>query len=325
MSINWQLQHRLRRDPYNLILFLAVSILLHGVAFLGGETYSRWSVRPNLPSNSEESTPIEYVEVPADQVALTPPPETKQRASTNAVAGGDARPDLPAATGGGGATSAAQPPSQSATIQSSSSPAQPSQPDISPQQQSQSTPLVDLQTSIAGNLNTGSAPSTSKPPRPEAQRQKASPAKRSVKPSQNAGDRSPQPASKSGQTRRPNANRSLPKSQKQGVDAREDSQLGTYITALRRQVDVQWRLPEKSDTSYKITVAFSVDRQGEMTALRVVKSSGSTLRDQAALKAVQEAAPFAPLPTGYRADRVNVEFEFKNIIERKSKSQSSQP
>lgn len=304
MSLNWKLPWW-GHHPYNLIFFLLGSVLLHGVAFLGMETYSRWSPNP-AQSDSDSAIPVEYIEVPA-QVALVPPSAAERRASTNTVAGGAARPELPVAAGAGGATVPI--PSSQSTTQSSSSPAQPKQPD-QPARQPQSSPLVNLQMPT-GNLNLSPSPI---PEASQSQRQQAS-SPRTVRSTQkNTGG----PAPKTRPAKRPNANRPVPNSQQSpSVDARQDVLLSGYLNMLRREVDQQW-LAKEPDATYRVMVAFSVSREGEVTALRILRSSGSSLRDQAALKAVQQAAPFAPLPARYRPSRVDVEFGFNNKVNRKS-------
>ena len=45
-----------------------------------------------------------------------------------------------------------------------------------------------------------------------------------------------------------------------------------------------------------VTLAFSIDRQGNLVSSRIVKSSGSTSLDAAALDLIKRAAPFSPPP-----------------------------
>src|SRR5262245_43246478 len=51
-------------------------------------------------------------------------------------------------------------------------------------------------------------------------------------------------------------------------------------------------------------VAFSVDRQGRITASRIARSSGSAALDNAALELVRQAQPFPPPPSGERLDLI---------------------
>ncbi len=48
------------------------------------------------------------------------------------------------------------------------------------------------------------------------------------------------------------------------------------------------------------TVRLTIDRQGKLVGKpTIVRSTGHTVLDQEALKMVQRAAPFAPLPAGF--------------------------
>jgi len=95
----------------------------------------------------------------------------------------------------------------------------------------------------------------------------------------------------------------------QGVDARQDVDLGPYLDGLRQQVAHQWR-PEASRASEQTVVGFSISRTGQVTDIRILSSSGSTLTDQAAVTAVERAAPFGPLPEGYQATQLSIHFRF---------------
>jgi protein TonB len=54
-------------------------------------------------------------------------------------------------------------------------------------------------------------------------------------------------------------------------------------------------------------VAFSVDREGRLTGLRLAGSSGATAFDREAMRAVRSAAPFSPPPPGVDARRLRFE------------------
>lgn len=49
--------------------------------------------------------------------------------------------------------------------------------------------------------------------------------------------------------------------------------------------------------------------QGELSDLKLHKSSGVAIADQAAMKAVQNAAPFRPLPQG-SPENIDIQFTF---------------
>jgi len=92
------------------------------------------------------------------------------------------------------------------------------------------------------------------------------------------------------------------------VAARADVDFGPYMADLQRRIKRAW-FPPKGNESKRVKVVFKVHRDGQMTNLRMVTSSGLTIADQAALKAVENAAPFRPLPAG-APDDVDIEFTF---------------
>jgi TonB family protein len=68
-----------------------------------------------------------------------------------------------------------------------------------------------------------------------------------------------------------------------------------YISDLQRRIKRAW-FPPKGYESKRIGVAFTIHRGGELSNLRLDHSSGVAVADQACLKAVENAAPFRPLP-----------------------------
>lgn len=105
----------------------------------------------------------------------------------------------------------------------------------------------------------------------------------------------------------PNSNRSNRGTQ--GIDARQDVDLGFYLKQLQQKVRQQW-LPELTQSSWKTVIYFSVRRSGEVSNLHIARPSGHSATDEAALSAVKRAAPFAPLPTAYTQDQINIQFTF---------------
>ena len=72
-----------------------------------------------------------------------------------------------------------------------------------------------------------------------------------------------------------------------------------YISQIRMALWRQWsaRMPGGGGSS---VVVFSILPDGHITDLRTEQSSGDAGFDLTALGAVQDAAPFPPLPTGFK-------------------------
>lgn len=105
----------------------------------------------------------------------------------------------------------------------------------------------------------------------------------------------------------PNSNRLNPGTQ--GIDARQDVDMGAYMQQLQEKVKQQW-IPGLTQSSQRTVLNFIVSRGGLVSNLQVVQGSGSTMTDEAAQNAVSRAVPFAPFPTGYTKDYISIQFTF---------------
>ncbi len=83
-----------------------------------------------------------------------------------------------------------------------------------------------------------------------------------------------------------------------------DFTYGYYLDRLLSLIDAQWQRPNMGEV--KAVIHFQIERDGSITDLRVAESSGYNSFDFAALRAVQSAAPFPPLPRGYKNDSLGV-------------------
>ncbi|HSK76152.1 MAG TPA: TonB family protein [Thermoanaerobaculia bacterium] len=78
-----------------------------------------------------------------------------------------------------------------------------------------------------------------------------------------------------------------------------------YIDQLLSAIDANWVRPSLGD-GVRAIIAFRIGRDGSLSGLEVAESSGYNSFDLAALRAVQNAAPFPPLPRAYRHDSLGV-------------------
>ncbi len=93
-------------------------------------------------------------------------------------------------------------------------------------------------------------------------------------------------------------------SQIAGLD-NPDFKFGYYIDQLLSAIDSKWVRPPLGN-DVKAVISFRIQRDGSLTDLQVAQSSGYNSFDLAALRAVQNASPFAPLPRAYRNDSLGV-------------------
>ncbi len=92
------------------------------------------------------------------------------------------------------------------------------------------------------------------------------------------------------------------------LDAQKDVDFGPYMADLQRRIKRAW-FPPKGQESRRVVVIFKIHSDGSLSHLRLDHTSGMAIADNAALKAVENAAPFRPLPAGAPTD-VDIQFTF---------------
>jgi protein TonB len=81
----------------------------------------------------------------------------------------------------------------------------------------------------------------------------------------------------------------------------------SYLENVRRAIDYNWEYPELAllyGLQGKLIVEFTILANGTIEFLTVVRSSGSTLLDEEALRAIRAAAPFPRIPPTVSAHRL---------------------
>ena len=84
--------------------------------------------------------------------------------------------------------------------------------------------------------------------------------------------------------------------------------MGPWMKELQKKIKHSW-YPPKGNESKRIKVSFKVHKDGHITRVKLASSSGVQVADDAALKALDDAAPFAALPDGV-GDDVDINFTF---------------
>lgn len=78
-----------------------------------------------------------------------------------------------------------------------------------------------------------------------------------------------------------------------------------YLDRMLGLIEAQWLRPPV-DQPIEAVVHFRIAHDGRISELEVIQESGLAAFDLAALRAVQNAAPFPPLPASYRSDSLGV-------------------
>ena len=96
----------------------------------------------------------------------------------------------------------------------------------------------------------------------------------------------------------------------------QDVKYVSYLTKIKKKIEPLWHYPEPARTiglQGKLALRFSIVRDGQLTRLELLRSSGHPLLDEQALKAVRGAAPYFPLPEKLQISRlhINATFEYR--------------
>lgn len=74
----------------------------------------------------------------------------------------------------------------------------------------------------------------------------------------------------------------------------------SYFTKIKQLIESQWEYPELAQRyglQGRLAVEFTIGTHGQLERLRVIRSSGSQLLDEEAVRAIKAAAPFPPIPS----------------------------
>ena len=84
-----------------------------------------------------------------------------------------------------------------------------------------------------------------------------------------------------------------------------------YLRQIQRKVSEKWVPPARgSEPGDRVVVRFEIGRDGQVRTPKVERSSGNTIYDQSALRAIMDASPFPPLPQEFPAQSLRVHFGF---------------
>lgn len=100
----------------------------------------------------------------------------------------------------------------------------------------------------------------------------------------------------------------------------KDVDFKPYMKNLQKQIKHNWSPP--SQKSSKKTVAlFKIKKDGTLSGLKILNSSGNEKYDQRALEAIKKTAPFLPLPEDFNGKSIDIQFTFDyNVFPTNSRS-----
>ena len=89
--------------------------------------------------------------------------------------------------------------------------------------------------------------------------------------------------------------------------------LGPYARQVQERVESNWRLPEAQSVLRQkgwVSIHFNVQKNGAITDLEVIRSSGIPSYDQSALNAMLSSNPLPPLPREVTLPKISGTFRF---------------
>jgi protein TonB len=74
----------------------------------------------------------------------------------------------------------------------------------------------------------------------------------------------------------------------------------SYFTKIKQNIEQHWEYPEvalRYGLQGRLSLEFTIGGGGQLEQLRMIRSSGSQVLDEEALRAIKAAAPFPPIPS----------------------------
>ncbi|MBI2988926.1 MAG: energy transducer TonB [Deltaproteobacteria bacterium] len=97
------------------------------------------------------------------------------------------------------------------------------------------------------------------------------------------------------------------------LDTREPRYV-TYFTSIKRAIELVWEYPEpalRQGLQGKLVLEFTILGNGHLEGTRLIRSSGFSVLDQEAMRAVQAASPFHAIPPWIGKSRLDVVASFE--------------
>jgi TonB family protein len=88
-----------------------------------------------------------------------------------------------------------------------------------------------------------------------------------------------------------------------------------YLISVKTKLWREWGRWAGSSQPHNCVVTFSIERDGSVERVALHQSSGDSFYDQMAVRSVNYAAPFPPLPEGYGSGDLELYVEFKFLTE----------
>jgi TonB family protein len=87
----------------------------------------------------------------------------------------------------------------------------------------------------------------------------------------------------------------------------------SYFASIKRKIELVWQYPYEAAVAGiqgELTLDFVIARSGAVDSVELVRSSGSKLLDDEAIRSIRVAAPFDPIPSGYKIPSLQIRGRF---------------
>lgn len=86
------------------------------------------------------------------------------------------------------------------------------------------------------------------------------------------------------------------------------------INSVKRRIEIYWDYPDvavRNGWQGKVQITFTINRDGSLSNVAVIKSSGYPSLDDAAVTAIKLASPFAGFPENFAVQNLNIKGQFE--------------
>jgi periplasmic protein TonB len=83
----------------------------------------------------------------------------------------------------------------------------------------------------------------------------------------------------------------------------------SYFNRIKQSIELQWEYPEvalRYGLQGRLSLEFAIAANGQLERLRILRSSGSQVLDDEAVRAIKAAAPFPPIPPWIKATPLSI-------------------
>ena len=87
----------------------------------------------------------------------------------------------------------------------------------------------------------------------------------------------------------------------------------SYMLKLRDKIESIWQYPQTAAAKGiygDLLISFTIKKDGSLGSVELIRTSGNRELDDAAMKALQDAAPFWPLPEEWKSDAFSISGHF---------------